>query len=132
MPVQYNTARGVILEAEVRPHSSDSLLSGVGVFVEGESVNQGTLLLAQRDGHVGVGRYDGYSFRPLDRKPYSGSADQPARWRLLVRDAHVELYIDDVHIQCYTMDHTSGGRLGFAVEAGSATISNVQAWEMSL
>ena len=90
------------------------------------------MLLAQSDGRVGVGRYDGYSFRPLDAKPYGCSADQPARWRLLLRDAHVELYIDDVHIQCYTMDHKSGGRLGFAVEAGSATISNVQAWEMSL
>ena len=132
LPVQYNTASGVILEAEVTPHGTDAALSGVGVFVEGEIANQGTLLLAQSDGRVGVGRYDGYSFRPLDAKPYGCSAEQPARWRLLLRDAHVELYIDDVHIQCYTMDHKSGGRLGFAVEAGSATISNVQAWEMSL
>ena len=132
MPVQYNTASGVILEAEVTPHNSDAALSGVGVFVEGEVANLGTLLLAQSNGQVGVGRYDGYSFRPQDAKPHSYSADRPARWRLLVRDAHVELYIDDVHIQCYTMDHGSGGRLGFAVEAGSATISNVQAWEMSL
>jgi len=132
LPVKYNTERGVILEAEVTPHSTDAALSGAGVFVEGETANKGTLLLAQSSGQVGVGRYDGYAFRPQDGKPYSYETDEAARWRLLVRDAHVELYIDDVHIQCYTMDHNSGGRLGFAVEAGSATISNVQAWEMSL
>ena len=89
-------------------------------------------MFAQSDGQVEVGRYDGYSFKPQDRKPYRQLADQPARWRLLLRDAHVELYINDEHIQCYTMDHQPGGRLGFAVEAGSATVSNVQAWEMSL
>ena len=132
LPVKYDTARGVILEAELTRHSSEALLKGAGTFIEGESVNEGTLLLAQSDGQVEVGRYDGYSFKPQDRKPYRQLADQPARWRLLLRDAHVELYINDEHIQCYTMDHQPGGRLGFAVEAGSATVSNVQAWEMSL
>ena len=132
LPAKYDTKRGVILEAELTRHSSEALLKGAGLFIEGESANQGTLLFAQSDGQVEVGRYDGYSFRPQDRKPYRQIADQPARWRLLARDAHVELYIDDVHIQCYTMDHQPGGRLGFAVEAGSATVSNVKVWEMSL
>ena len=132
LPVKYNTERGVILEAEVTPHSTDAALSGAGVFVEGETANKGTLLLAQSSGQVGVGRYDGYAFRPAGGKPYSYCDSGAALLALLVRDAHVELYIDDVHIQCYTMDHNSGGRLGFAVEAGSATIGKVKAWEMSL
>ena len=132
LPAKYDTARGVILEAEVTVHASDAAISGAGLFVEGETVNEGTLLFAQSDGRLGVGRYDGYAFRPQDGKPYSFTPDEPARWRLLLRDAHVELYIDDEHIQCYTMDHMPGGRLGFAVEAGSATVSNVRVWEMSL
>ena len=132
LPAKYDTARGVIIEADVTCRSSDALLHGAGLFVEGETGNQGTLLLAQSDGRVGVGRYDGYSFKPQDAKPFRFAADQPARWRLLLRDAHVELYIDDVHIQCYTMDHQPGGGLGFAVEAGRATVSNVKVWEMSL
>ena len=132
LPAKYDTARGVILEAEVTVHGSDAAMSGAGLFVEGDTVNEGTLLFAQSDGRAAVGRYDGYSFRPQDAKPYTFTADEPARWRLLLRDAHVELYINDEHIQCYTMDHQPGGRLGFAVEAGSASVSNVQAWEMSL
>lgn len=132
LPAKYDTARGVILEAEVTVHGSDAAMSGAGLFVEGETVSHGTLLFAQSDGRVAVGRYDGYSFKMQDAKPHPFTTDGPARWRLLLRDAHVELYIDDEHIQCYTMDHKPGGRLGFAVEAGGATVANIQAWEMSL
>ena len=132
LPVKYNTTRGVILEAELTVHGSEALLYGAGLFVEGEAAHGGTLLFAQSDGRAGVGRYDGYSFKPQDAKPYQLATERPARWRLLIRDAHVELYIDGELIQCYTMDHEPGGRLGFAVEAGSATIANVRAWEMSL
>ncbi len=132
LPVQYNTARGVILEADLTLHGSEGPLYGTGLFVEGEAGNRGTLFLAQSDGRVSVGPYDGYAFKPEDAKPYRFSADEPARWRLLLRAAHVELYIDDELIQCYTMRHEPGGRLGFVIEAGSAAITNARAWEMSL
>ena len=58
--------------------------------------------------------------------------NQTGHWRLLVRTAHAELYVNDELIQCYTLSHAPGGRLGFAIEAGAATVTNVRAWEMSL
>ncbi len=57
---------------------------------------------------------------------------RPSRWRLLLRTCHVELYVNDELIQCYTLSHAPGGRLGFAIEAGAATVGNVRTCEMSL
>jgi hypothetical protein len=50
---------------------------------------------------------------------------QTQHWRLLVREWFVEVYIDDMLIQCYTLPHTAGGRLGFGIEEAAATITNV-------
>jgi hypothetical protein len=40
--------------------------------------------------------------------------------------------VDDELIQCYTLAHKPGGRLGFVVEAGSATVADIHIWSMSL
>ena len=132
LPVKYNSARGVILEAEITLTAADGLRCGVGLFIEGENSNQGTILLSQNDDRLQVGPYDGYSFRPEDGKPLPFAPNQTRRWRLLVRTAHVELYVNDELIQCYALSHAQGGRLGFVIEAGAATVGEVYAWEMSL
>ena len=54
------------------------------------------------------------------------------RWRLLLRNEFAELYVDDELIQGYTLPHAPAGRLGFVIEAGTATVANVRGWEMSL
>ena len=104
----------------------------MGLFIEGETVNRGTILLGQNDGRLQVGPYDGYAFRPDDGKPLPFTTNQSSRWRLLLRTGHVELYVNDELIQCYTLAHAPGGRLGFVIEAVAATVANVRAWEMSL
>lgn len=132
LPVKYNTAQGVILEAEITVTAVHGLLCGVGLFIEGDAANRGTILLGQNDDRLQVGPYDGYAFRPEDGKPLPFALNQTSRWRLLVRTIHVELYVNDELIQCYTLAHAPGGRLGFVIEAGVATVGNVCAWEMSL
>ena len=132
LPVKCNTVRGVILEAEITLTAAAGPIHGAGLFIEGETPNRGTILLGQNEGRLQVGPYDGYAFRPDDGKPLPFALKQTSRWRLLVRTAHVELYVNDELIQCYTLAHAPGGRLGFVIEAGAATVGKVYTWEMSL
>ena len=132
LPVKCNTVRGVILEAEITLTAAAGPIHGAGLFIEGETPNRGTILLGQNEGRLQVGPYDDYAFRPDDGKPLPFALKQTSRWRLLVRTAHVELYVNDELIQCYTLAHAPGGRLGFVIEAGAATVGKVYTWEMSL
>lgn len=132
LPVRYNLTRGILLEASIGLDRPRGTLSGVGLFVEGERVNTGTLLLAQSDGRLTSGPYDGYAFKPEDAKPLAYPAGVPMRWRLLLRGVHLEVYIDDLLIQCYTLASLPSGRVGFTVEAGMAMVRDLSVWEMSL
>ena len=132
LPVHHDVVRGVVVEAELTVYEASNLLSGAGLFIEGEAANTGTLLLLQHDGHLAVGPYNGYAFKPEDRKPLALPPGVPAPWRLLLRDRHLELYVRDELVQCYTMPHAPHGRLGFVVEAGTATVASVRIWDMSL
>lgn len=139
LPVQHDLEQGVVLEAELTLESSSGPLGGIGLFVGWDAARSGlhsgvpgTLLLAQNDGRFVVGPYNGYGFKPEDAKPLLFSFGQATRWRLLLRDAYLELYVDDELVQCYTLARSLSGRLGFVVEAGSATVDNVRVWTMSL
>ncbi|MDB5074861.1 MAG: hypothetical protein JWO42_1040 [Chloroflexi bacterium] len=132
LPVRYNLARGIVLEANIGFDTPRGPLSCVGLFVEGERHNTGTVLVVQSDGRLTVGPYDGYAYKPEDTKPLVSAAGVPLHWRLLLRGTHLEVYVDDLLIQCYTLAFVPSGRLGFTVEACEATVSNVIVWEMSL
>ena len=137
LPGQYDLACGVILEADLTFYESRGPLCGVGLFIEGDPINAGTLLMAQSDDRLTVGPYsspsrDGYAFQPEDAKPLPFKPGQTSRWRLLLRNEFAELYVDDELIQGYTLPHVPDGRLGFVIEAGTASVANVRAWEMSL
>lgn len=132
MPTHLNWERGAILEANLTLTDSTGPLSGVGFFIEGKPHETGTLLLAQSDGRLSMGPYDGYSFKPEYSPPSAIPLRQSAHWKLLLRDTFVELYVDDAFVQCHTLPHAPSGRAGFVVEAGAVAISNVCVWEMSL
>lgn len=132
LPVHYDLARGVILEAEVSLAAANGPLCGVGLFIEGDRSGRGTILLQQSQGQFQIGPYDGYAFRPEDGKPLPLALNQSSRWRLLVRGTNVELYVNDELIQCYALSHAPSGRLGIVIEAANVRVSHVQAWEMTL
>lgn len=132
LPVKYDLVRGVILEADLAFQSVHGPLNSLGLFIEGQPANNGTVLLAQSDGRLAVGTYNGYAFKPEDAKPLPFAPGRSTHWRLLLRDTHLELYVDDALIQCYTLAHMPSGRLGLVIEAGTATVENVRVWEMSL
>ena len=97
----------------------------------------GSLFVAQSDSRLTTGPYssptgDGYAFQPEDAKPLPFTPGRTQRWRLLLRNEFVELYVDDELIQGYTLPHAPSGRLGFVIEAGTGAAANVRGWEMSL
>lgn len=139
LPARHDPTAGLILEAELELEETTGPLAGVGVFIEDRDTPpsnhptvSGSLLLAQTDGRLSVGPYNGYAFRPEDAKPVTTEAGRPRRWRVLLRDEHVEVYVDDELVQCYTLGHTPSGRVGFVVEAGRARVSDVRLWRMAL
>ena len=132
LPTRYNLTRGIVLEVLLEFGIASGPLSSAGLFVEGDRQNTGLLVMAQSDGRLTVGSYDGYAFKPEDAKPLTRAEGHPMHWRLLLRGEHLEVYIDDQLIQCYTQAYLPAGRVGFAVEAGAATVRNLRVWEMSL
>ena len=137
LPVKFDVAHGVILEAELTFQELSGPLGGAGFFIEGGPGYAGTLFVAQSDSRLTTGPYtspteDGYAFQPEDAKPLSFTPGRTQHWRLLLRNEFAELYVDDELIQGYTLPHAPSGRLGFVIEAGTATAANVRGWEMSL
>lgn len=138
LPIRHDPAVGLVLEADLELEATSGPLSGIGLFVEDRDVPpsthptvSGTLALAQTDGRLSFGAYNGYAYQPEDAKPFPLAVGQTNRWRLLLRGEHVELYVDDELIQCYTLGHAPSGRIGFVVEAGRARVSSVRIWRMS-
>ncbi len=138
LPVHYDFSHGTILEADLTLEAplgttgTTGTISGMGLFVEGSRSYNGTLLIAQSNGQFAVGTYNGYAFKAEDSKALPFVPSGTMKWRLLVRDVFVELYINDVFVQCYTLAHKPGGRLGFVIEAGTGGVENIRVWQMSL
>lgn len=131
LPTYFNIERGVVLEARVTLLESNGPLSSVGLFIEGQPAGTGSLALTQSNGWLTVGAWNGYNFKAEDSKPFPFQPGRTENWRILLRGPYLEIYLDDVHIQSYTINHRAGGRLGWVVEAGAARIQAQQAWEMT-
>jgi hypothetical protein len=130
LPYPFQLERGVVIEAVLCLDQSTGPLSSVGMFVESHQAGIGTLVLLQTDGWCSVGKFNGYSYKPEDSKPFAFTAGQPVRLRLLLRDPYLEVYLDDVHVQSYTLNHPAGNRLAFVVEAGAGWMESLATWEM--
>ena len=53
-------------------------------------------------------------------------------FRVLARRSLVELYYDEMLIQCYSLPREPAGRIGLIVESGSALFEGLEAWQMNL
>ena len=52
-------------------------------------------------------------------------------FRLWIRKKMVELYIDDMYMQTFVVQNTTG-TIGFNCQNGKAVFSNLKVWQMSL
>lgn len=55
---------------------------------------------------------------------------RPARFRLLLQHSLLELYLDDILIECFSLKTTSSGRIGLITGGEAGAITNLQAWQV--
>ena len=53
---------------------------------------------------------------------------KPARFRLLVKYALIEFYLDDILIECYSLPGRATGRIGLIRSSSGESIGDLKAW----
>ena len=140
----FDIQKGIILEGSMKIESINKHCGGIGIFIEEEKEKlQGTAIVARTEGKTEIGplkvsfihdqSYLGLSsFNPDDIVEGSIIADKDNAFRLILRGAMVEFYIDDVLIQCHSLPVMPTGRIGLVFESGRVCFKNFKMWEMNI
>ena len=130
----FDLEKGIVLEGGLEIHPIARRIGWIGFVIE-ESATRGTALMLQTDGRTEIGplTYQGeMDFQPDDHIETMGIApSERCAFRLLLRGGFLELYLDDLLVQCYSLPPESTGRLGLVFGSGRVAFDNVQAWEMT-
>jgi hypothetical protein len=120
-------AAGIVLECTLR--LPKPLGAPRGLYIEhGKGV--GTAILFNSEGRAELGSVaaDGSGFKAektVDRElPFR----DPARFRLLLKDALLEIYLDDFLIECYSLPAPATGRIGLIPGNQRTSIGSLKAW----
>jgi hypothetical protein len=130
----FDIEKGIVLEGTMEIHSSENKPGGIGLYIE-ENTEQGTAIMLQTYGRTEIGqmRIEGKKkFQPDDVIETTGiTSGKKCAFRLLLRQYLMELYLNDLLVQCYSLPLQSTGHLGLIVESGRAVFEKLQAWEMN-
>ena len=123
LPNTFDIRAGMILEGTLTVPAKGARRPGLYVACAADS---GVALLVGAAGvaEIGAMRADGSGFKAESRVDREMSFGQPARFRLLLKGSLIELYLDDVLIDCYSLPSDGTGRIGLI---GGAAVRN--AWE---
>jgi hypothetical protein len=130
----FDTESGIVLEASVEVKATPRGWGGAGIYIElNAEGHSGTGFMLQTRGCTEIGAMsEKGNFNP-DYKADSGIT--PVRMvllRIFLRRTMVEIYLDDLLVQCYSFQEIPTGRLGLTFESCEAVFENVKAWEMNL
>ncbi|HON05760.1 MAG TPA: hypothetical protein PLI50_03140 [bacterium] len=136
----FNLEKGIIIEGELKIQKIKKPFSSAGIVIETEKTSKGTVALINSNGLVEIGdilaaiREEPSITRIIryDAKKYNIKKDGIYKFRIFIRHCFIELYIDNILIQCYTMSQIPTGRIGWVVESGKAHFLRVKAWEITL
>jgi hypothetical protein len=100
-----------------------------GLYVE-HAQGIGTAILFHSDGRAEIGPMGvgGEGFKPeiaADREIRFGA---PARFRLVLKGSLMEVYLDDVLIECYSLPASATGRIGLIPGNQRNSVSALKAW----
>jgi hypothetical protein len=132
---------GLVLEGSLKLNPDAADLSQIGFFVE-DVAQHGTAVVLGTDGKTEFGPL-GLSTEVLFERDdfvatggYASAAGIPPRksfsFRLLIRQSFLELYLDDMFVQAYSLPLVATGRLGFLVRCGEGEFGQLKAWRMDL
>lgn len=137
----FDLATGIIIEGTIVLHRIKKPWASGGIIVETECKKKSTVILLNTKGFVEIGdllaalpeepsltRIIRYDLKPCNLIEQKKSI----RFRIFLRQRFLEIYIEDILIQCYTMTEFPTGKIGWVVESGRVSFFNVCIWKMSL
>lgn len=125
---------GLIIEAEVKIHPEDPT-AAIGMYLGDTSA--GSAFLANTDGRIEFGKMLASSDKPLSFSPdhevgWKVRYDVPINMRVFVRSSFLEVYLDDMFVQCYSMQESLKGGFGFVSEGGRASLRKANVYQMNI
>jgi hypothetical protein len=126
---------GLFIDAQVKLRSEEPE-AAVGMYF-GDMLT-GTAFLAYTDGRIEFGQMRTSTEKP----PLEFNPDHEVPWkvregitiniRVLVRGSFLEVYMDDLFVQCYSMAEELKGGFGLIIEGGDAELKKVAPYQMNL
>jgi hypothetical protein len=129
LAASFDTSAGLILEGTVKvPLAKDS--QPVGLFIS-QGQDTGAAILVQAGGVTVFGsmRADGTGFQAEQRVDREWKFGTTARFRLLLKGSLLEFYLDDLLMQCFSMAHAAGGKIGLLSGGDASTFASLKAWQ---
>ena len=124
----FDTTAGLILEGKLKlPAAKDS--KPVGLFIA-HGKGDGMALVVHAGGVTEFGpmRSDGTGFKAEHRVDREWKFGAAVPFRLLLKGSLLEFYLDDLLMQCYSLGHTAGGRIGLLSGGDASAFANLKAW----
>jgi len=125
---RFDAADGFVLEGNLK--LPKPLGAPRGLYVQ-HADDAGTAVLFQASGRAEFGpvRADGTGFKPEtmpDREMKFGSL---ARFRLVLKGELMEVYLDDVLVECFSLPAPATGRIGLICGDDPGSIGSLKAWQ---
>ena len=126
---------GLFIDVEIKLHSEEPN-AAVGMYFG--DMATGTAVIAYTYGKIEFGQMQ----NPSEKPPFEFDPDHEVPWkvregitinmRVIVRGTFLELYMDDLFVQCYSMAEELKGGFGLVIEGGDAELKKVTAYQMNL
>ena len=123
-----DAAQGLILEGTLQ--LPEPLEEPRGLYIE-HGRRCGTAILFKHAGRAELGDIaaDGSGFRPEKTVDREWPFGDRANFRLALQDALLEIYLDDVLIECYSLPAPATGRIGLIPGRRRNSVGQLKAWK---
>ena len=101
-----------------------------GIYIEyGDNVGTAFLIDAKGISKYGSVKSNGSGFSCGGYINRETTFNSPVRFRLLLKEALLELYLDDILIQAHTMLKTATGKIGIITNKNKVILKGLRVWE---
>ena len=125
----FDHSTGVILEGTIRLPAAKTAPRR-GFYIEYEKDKKGSAVLVDASGRAELGSLsaDGTGFKVGKKVVRQMKFGAPARFRLLLRGVLLEIYLDDIMIECFSLPRPATGRIGLIGGSKGETFGALKAW----
>jgi hypothetical protein len=136
MKNELDTNAGAVIEGYVTICPTVGRWGGLGIFLEPEGkpdTAYGVMMLTSGITELMHFKHMRYNnCQTMERVNKGIAAEKRHHLRILFRKTMLEIYRDDLLIQCYSMPEKLSGNWGFICESGRAVFEDFKVWNMNL